>query len=104
MIAISPRLSTLVAFGYETIASSHAPVSELVKNHRILDLRVTSQEQHLGDHFGCLRVVVGERQEQSAAVLGVDRDDAQCAARELVDDARCQVNAVVPQLAVHQGV
>jgi hypothetical protein len=44
-------------------------VSELVQNYRILDLAVTSQQQHLRDHFGRLGIVVGEEQEEPAAVL-----------------------------------
>ena len=65
---------------------------------------VARQQQHLRDHLRRPRVVVGERQEQPAAVLGVDRHDAQRAARLAVDHAAAQVDAVVRELAVDQDV
>jgi hypothetical protein len=49
---------------------------DLGQDGGVADLRVTGQHQRLREHFGGLRVVVREGEEQPAAMLGMDRDDA----------------------------
>lgn len=59
-------------------------IAQLFQNRRILDLLVAGQQEHLGDQFRRAWVVIGERKEQSTAVLCVRGKDAQSAARHAV--------------------
>ena len=63
---------------------------QLLQDVGILDLVVLGEEQDFGKDFCGLGVLIEERQEDLAALLGVHRHDVDHAAALLVDDAAAQ--------------
>ena len=77
---------------------------KLFDNRWILDLRVAGEKEHLADHLGDPGVVVGEGEEQPAAVLGMYRQDAYRPTGPAMDHGAAEVDRVVAELAVDQNV
>ena len=75
-------------------------VENLFKDGGILDLVILCQQNHLGDDLCRFGVVIDERQEYPAAVLGMNGNNANGTAGLLVDHTTSKVDIVVRQPAI----
>lgn len=76
----------------------------LLQNIGVFNLMVLSEEHDLGNDFGRFRVVVKEGQKNSAAVLGMHRQDVDCSAGHLVDHGAAEVDGIFAQGPPDQGM
>lgn len=79
-------------------------LAELSEDGGIFDFVVLRKEQDFGDDFGGFRIVVCEGKEEATAVLGVDRNDAECSAWLAMHGAAAEVDVVVAEGSVNEGV
>ena len=72
--------------------------SNLRKDCGILQFVILTEEYDLGNDFCCLGILIHKGQENSATVLGMDRQDAEHGAADLMDHAAAQMDGIASQL------
>lgn len=65
---------------------------------------IAGEEENFGDDFRSPRVIVREGEEEPASMLGTDGDDANGSAGEAVNDAAAEMDGVIAELSLDDGM